>query len=159
MLYVWNIEQYMMKNSNGKYQMIHYRGLAPSRLENVNVGSGEFRDLEVGMIWPGGYAPYYIGKKNVMPTKAFYEYIMYRTKHPFPGMKWEEVKRPTYPACPPDKVYNHDTRRCVAKSGKIGKLVLKEQQDIAKLHPIWPAYILRYGINYEEKAKKYKRKS
>jgi hypothetical protein len=100
--------------------------------------------------------PYYIGKKNVMPTRKFYEYIMHRLKKPFPGMTWRQPDLPVYPQSPPNKVYNPHTRRFVTKTGKIGKILLQEQSEMSQMHPIWPAYVLRYGINYEERKKKFK---
>jgi len=55
---------------------ISYRGMARSRIDGTDVGSGEFVDEDKGMCWPEGYADHYIGKYNVMPTSLFYNYII-----------------------------------------------------------------------------------
>ncbi len=58
------------------------RGFSPSRLENdardnpVPVGSGEFYDRLLGIVWPGGYREHYIDRHNVKPSQEFYQYVM-----------------------------------------------------------------------------------
>ena len=45
------------------------------------VGSGEFSDLcEDGspIAWPEGYANAYIGQHDVLPTKRFFGYVLWR---------------------------------------------------------------------------------
>ena len=58
-------------------------GLAPSRMDGSNVGSGEFCDgsgPDGGAIrWPEGYARHYIGEHDVVPTRRFFEYVAWRS--------------------------------------------------------------------------------
>lgn len=57
-------------------------GQSPSRMEEgYQVGSGEFFDVceDGGKIgWPEGYAKHYIGEHEVLPTRRFYEYVVWR---------------------------------------------------------------------------------
>ena len=61
---------------------IPMEGQSPSRLEDgYRVGSGEFSDVcedgaRIG--WPEGYAKHYIGAHDVLPTRRFYEYVVWR---------------------------------------------------------------------------------
>jgi hypothetical protein len=78
--------EYWLKNDSEKQrilpsanmvEVVSYRGLSPSRLEEgVNVGSQEFQDHEHKVIWPGGYRKHYIKKHNVRPSREFYEYVI-----------------------------------------------------------------------------------
>ena len=60
----------------------NFRGMAPSRLEdNVYVGSAQYSDIDEkgkNVCWPEGYIDHYIVQHNVMPTKNFYNYIIWR---------------------------------------------------------------------------------
>ena len=57
-------------------------GQSPSRMkEGCQVGSGEFFDVcedgaRIG--WPEGYAKHYVGEHEVLPTRRFYEYVVWR---------------------------------------------------------------------------------
>lgn len=62
-----------------------YRGYAYSRIPGKRheiVGSKEFYDVfknknrKARICWPEGYAKYYIGKHNFMPTKRFFNYVV-----------------------------------------------------------------------------------
>jgi hypothetical protein len=73
-------------------------GFSPSRIDGSSVGSGEFCDMccdrqaylgtgvgagENGkgrVQWPEGYAAHYIGKYNVVPTRRFFDYVIWRSK-------------------------------------------------------------------------------
>ena len=44
----------------------------------------------------------------------------------------KKKKDTTIKECPPDKIYNEATKRCVLKTGKIGKSLLKEKQQKKK---------------------------
>jgi hypothetical protein len=75
---------------------IHTSVLEPS----VRFGCHHFVDTEQHMVWALGYAVHYIGKWNVMPTKKFFDYVMYRIQNPFP--QWQQTRprpRPV-PAAP-----------------------------------------------------------
>jgi len=138
----WNIERYLSSVNDRKYYVEYSRGMAPSRLEdNVSVGNGDYHDTEWNALWPTGFVPHYIGKWNVMPTKAFFEYVMCRISTPFPGMEWVEPTFPKLPPCPPDKIFNPQTYRCVLKTGKVGRQVMKQMTDDLDKHPIWAHYV------------------
>lgn len=51
-----------------------FRGFAPSRIDDEDVGSIEF-ELN-GQSWPGGYFDHYIKKYNVRPTEKFFHFVI-----------------------------------------------------------------------------------
>lgn len=108
-------------SSSHLYKRIRYKGLASSRLEkDVYVGNAEYYDNSKGIVWPSGFADYYIGKWNVMPTKRFYEYVMYRMKYPLPAAP---------PPPPRQKILNPITKRYILLEGKVAKKLIGEDYD------------------------------
>lgn len=117
-----------------------YRGTSKSRIDGSTLGAAEFRDETQNIMWPDGYAAHYIAKYNVMPTKRFFDYVVYRSNNPFPGTPKtaprptnNTPKKPAKPSkaatavprkCPPGKIVNPATNRCVLRTGKIGKQIL-----------------------------------
>lgn len=55
---------------------VRYKGYAHSRLDGTNVKNGQFYDVIRRVSWPEGYSSHYIDKYNVIPSKAFYRYVM-----------------------------------------------------------------------------------
>ena len=84
------IETYIYQfdsRSPSPYRRILHRGQIQSRLDpNVTFPVQEYWDMEQKIKWPAEYVGHYIGQFNVMPTKRFFDYIMYRMRNPFPGM-------------------------------------------------------------------------
>lgn len=73
--------------SKSPYRRILHRGQIRSRLDpNVTFPVQEYWDMEQKIKWPAEYVGHYIGQFNVMPTRRFFEYVMYRMRNPFPGM-------------------------------------------------------------------------
>lgn len=119
---VSKLEDDILHPPTDKYYSLSCRGRSPSRLEDgVYLGFVEFWDTEAGVAWPEQYARYYIGKWNVMPTKAFFDYILYRMKNPL--RRKRSVGR-----CPSHKIMNPKTNRCVLKNGKVGREILATQK-------------------------------
>lgn len=138
----------------GDFYVRGYRGMSTSRIDGSALGAAEFSDETQNIKWPDVYAQHYIGKYNVMPTKRFFDYVVYRSNNPFPGtpkassVKPVAVAKPVKPAprptnkptkkpakptkatagalikCPPGKIVNPATNRCVLRTGKIGKQIL-----------------------------------
>lgn len=124
--YIWS------PDTRQEFYNVSFRGLAYSRIDGTGVGNSEFVDLEKDIKWPQGYAQHYIGKHNVMPTKRFFEYVMYRIKNPFlAASALPQTQRPTTPKpasapkkCPMGKIRNPATNRCVLRTGKVGQRIL-----------------------------------
>lgn len=117
------LEKHIMSlgSSSKLYRRVQFRGKAHSRLEkDVYVGSTEYYDDVKEIAWPGGFAAYYIGKFNVMPTKRFYEYVMNnQTTDPLPVTK-------KAPAPPREKILNPNTNRYILRGGKLAEKLIKE---------------------------------
>ena len=75
-------EEFLRKLSvlESKAKVIGYRGLSPSRFEDLHVGSREYQYKAhwVGKLicWPEAFGPYYVEKFNVKPSKEFYDWVM-----------------------------------------------------------------------------------
>jgi hypothetical protein len=83
---VLEMERFMWNKRVSPFRMV-FRGILPSMLEKgVVLGISTFVDDDQDMRWRGAHVHHYIGKWNVMPTKRFYDYVMYRLQKPFRGI-------------------------------------------------------------------------
>jgi hypothetical protein len=133
------------KTNEGLFRVMYGRCKESSQFEpHITWGCRTYVDFERKMKWPSGYVSHYIAKWNVMPTQAFFQYVLYRIAHPFPGfgttpmatgpsssgvglkpMKPVYMAAPkTFKSCPPNKIVNPETGRCVLVTGKIGRRIL-----------------------------------
>lgn len=120
------------------FRVMYARCKESSQFEpRISWACKDYVDMEKRMKWPNGYVQHYIAKWNVMPTEAFFRYVLYRTAHPFPGAgptstMSDASKRKYKPSrpqtstknCPPNKIVNPETGRCVLVTGKIGRRIL-----------------------------------
>lgn len=147
-----HMEEHRYQPANEQLFTVMYgRCKEPSQFEpHITWGCKTYVDLKTRMKWPGGYVQHYIAKWNVMPTQAFFQYVLYRTAHPFPGFgttpnykpqrpqyepprpqpymtatpKYKPYMAATYKNCPPNKIVNPVSGRCVLRTGKIGRQIL-----------------------------------
>lgn len=146
-----------IRRENQPFYVVNFRGLSYSRINGEGVGSSEFQDTTQNIKWPAGFVEHYIGKYNVMPTKRFFDYVVYRTQHklprplPLPAKKPKKpkpakadkatksvkavkpqstkvVKPAAHQACPKGKIMNPATNRCVLLSGALGKKLAQKKK-------------------------------
>ena len=140
------------------FRVMYGRCKESSQFEpHITWGCKDYVDYEMRMKWPSGYVQHYIAKWNVMPTQSFFQYVLFRTAHPFPGFGTTSTASgasssgPSYPwlkpkykplrpqpsvktpymaapatskICPPNKIVNPESGRCVLRTGKIGRRIL-----------------------------------
>eukprot|EP00754_Rhynchopus_humris_P040443 Rhum_TRINITY_DN23484_c0_g1::Rhum_TRINITY_DN23484_c0_g1_i1::g.178091::m.178091 len=56
------------------------RGLAQSRLDDEWLGNVEFHDTQEKVCWTGDLREHYVGKHNVVPSRAFVDYVVSRAR-------------------------------------------------------------------------------
>ena len=137
--------------------MMYGRCKESSQFEpHITWGCKDYVDYQMRMKWPSGYVQHYIAKWNVMPTQAFFQYVLYCTAHPFPGFG-ASSSGPSYPwlkpqykpprpqlsmktpymaatskSCPLNKIVNPESGRCVLRPARsVGEFSLGGKYDLA----------------------------
>eukprot|EP01060_Flectonema_neradi_P010816 TRINITY_DN178_c1_g1_i13.p1 TRINITY_DN178_c1_g1~~TRINITY_DN178_c1_g1_i13.p1 ORF type:complete len:140 (+),score=17.32 TRINITY_DN178_c1_g1_i13:86-505(+) len=69
------IETVAESDDPGQYSVLTLRGFSTSRIDGSFLGNKEYHSAS-GMCWTGDFASHYVSDHNVVPSLAFYEFVM-----------------------------------------------------------------------------------